>query len=100
MSRSLFHGTEKPRERRWSLPFGAAVENGRAGRSPPFVNCPDLRTVYPLSWEHERNEAPTGRKERQMKGYSTAAGYMGYVSWLGKYILFSTDQEYRDFLED
>ena len=35
-----------------------------------------------------------------MKGYSTAAGYMGYVSWLGKYILFSTDEEYRDFLED
>ena len=33
-----------------------------------------------------------------MKGYSTAAGYMGYVSWLGKYILFSTDEEYRDFL--
>lgn len=48
----------------------------------------------------KKNEAPTGRKERQMKGYSTAAGYMGYVSWLGKYILFSTDEEYRDFLED
>ena len=48
----------------------------------------------------KKNEAPTGRKERQMKGYSTAAGYMGYVSWLGKYILFSTDEEYWDFLED
>lgn len=48
----------------------------------------------------KKNQAPTGRKERQMKGYSTAAGYMGYVSWLGKYILFSTDEEYRDFLED
>lgn len=35
-----------------------------------------------------------------MKGYSTAAGYMGYVAWLGKYILFPTDEEYRDFLED
>ena len=35
-----------------------------------------------------------------MKGYSTAAGYMGYVGWLGKYILFSTDAEYRDFLQD
>ncbi len=48
----------------------------------------------------KKNEAPTGRKERQMKGYSTAAGYMGYVAWMGKYILFSTDEEYRDFLED
>ena len=31
-----------------------------------------------------------------MKGYSTAAGYMGYVAWMGKYILFSTDEEYRE----
>ena len=35
-----------------------------------------------------------------MKGYSTAAGYMGYVTWLGKYILFSTDAGYRDILAD
>ena len=62
-----------------------------------------VRISGPIFRDHgslKKNEAPAGRKERQMKGYSTAAGYMGYVAWMGKYILFSTDEEYRDFLED
>ena len=50
--------------------------------------------------DRKKTEPPAGRKEHSMKGYSTAAGYMGYVTWLGKYIHFSTDAEYRDFLED
>lgn len=33
-----------------------------------------------------------------MKGYTTAAGYMGYVN--GQYMLFSCEDEYRDYLED
>lgn len=30
-----------------------------------------------------------------MKGYYTASGYMGLVN--GKYILFSTEDEYKDY---
>ena len=44
----------------------------------------------------------TSRKELkedwQMKGYNTSNGYMGYVD--GKYILFASDKEYFEFMED
>lgn len=33
-----------------------------------------------------------------MKGYSTSNGYMGYVD--GEYILFASDQEYFEFVEE
>ena len=33
-----------------------------------------------------------------MKGYVTSNGYMGYVA--GKYILFASDKEYYEFMED
>ena len=33
-----------------------------------------------------------------MKGYVTSTGYMGYVD--GKYILFASDKEYYEFMED
>lgn len=33
-----------------------------------------------------------------MKGYSTAAGYMGFVN--GNYILFASEQDYREYMED
>lgn len=33
-----------------------------------------------------------------MKGYNTSNGYMGYVE--GKYILFASEQEYFEFMED
>ena len=33
-----------------------------------------------------------------MKGYDTSNGYMGYVE--GKYILFASEQEYFEFMED
>ncbi len=32
-----------------------------------------------------------------MKGYVTASGYMGLVD--GKYILFASEEEYREYLE-
>ena len=34
-----------------------------------------------------------------MKGYDTSNGYMGYVVE-GKYILFASEQEYFEFMED
>ena len=33
-----------------------------------------------------------------MKGYVRSNGYMGYVD--GKYILFASDKEYYEFMED
>ncbi len=33
-----------------------------------------------------------------MKGYTTASGYMGYVD--GSYILFASEEEYKEYMED
>lgn len=33
-----------------------------------------------------------------MKGYTTEAGFMGYVN--GRYMLFASEREYREYLED
>ncbi len=33
-----------------------------------------------------------------MKGYSTGDGYMGLVD--GRYMLFASESEYRDYIED
>lgn len=33
-----------------------------------------------------------------MKGYVVASGYMGYVN--GKYMLFASESDYREWLED
>lgn len=33
-----------------------------------------------------------------MKGYTTQAGYMGYVD--GEYMLFACEADYYEFLED
>lgn len=32
-------------------------------------------------------------------GYSVGSGYMGYVSWLNRMILFSTEEEYLEYIE-
>ncbi len=32
-----------------------------------------------------------------MKGYTTETGYMGYVN--GEYMLFASEEDYREFLE-
>ncbi len=33
-----------------------------------------------------------------MKGYSTDGGYMGLVE--GRYMLFASEEDYRDYMED
>lgn len=33
-----------------------------------------------------------------MKGYNTADGYMGFVD--GDYVLFSCEEDYREYLEN
>lgn len=35
-----------------------------------------------------------------MKGYVVAYGYMGYLPTDGKYLLFSTEEEYIDIYEE
>ena len=37
-------------------------------------------------------------RSRIMKGYMTAEGYMGYVG--GRYILFVSESEYLDYMEE
>ena len=38
------------------------------------------------------------RKERVMSGYFTYNGYMGFVN--GKYMLFASEADYVDYMED
>ena len=33
-----------------------------------------------------------------MKGYYNGAGYMGYVE--GRWVLFASEQDYREYMED
>ena len=33
-----------------------------------------------------------------MKGYATDSGYMGLVE--GRYMLFASEEDYRDYMED
>lgn len=33
-----------------------------------------------------------------MKGYHTAEGYMGFVN--GEYVLFASEADYREYVED
>ena len=38
------------------------------------------------------------RRKKSMKGYTTSAGYMGWVE--GRYILFASECEYREYIEE
>lgn len=38
------------------------------------------------------------RRKKNMKGYTTSAGYMGWVE--GRYILFASEREYREYIEE
>ena len=47
----------------------------------------------PFPWITPRKEAKTIEK-----GYFVPCGYMGFVPWLNRYQLFSTEEEYRDYI--
>lgn len=34
-----------------------------------------------------------------MKGYHVPDGYVGFVPWLSRWILFATEADYREYLE-
>ena len=38
------------------------------------------------------------RRMQDMKGYNVDNGYMGFVE--GRYMLFATEEDYREYLED
>ena len=59
-----------------------------------FVGCRDFCTVIC----YKMITSKKSKEDWQMKGYNTSNGYMGYVE--GKYILFASEQEYFEFMED
>ena len=35
-----------------------------------------------------------------VKGYPIATGYMGYVPWYGRYMLFETEDAYYEYINE
>lgn len=35
-----------------------------------------------------------------MKGYITQDGYMGYVPSLGRYLLFASETDYKEYIQE
>jgi hypothetical protein len=56
----------------------------------PFIGLP--------LWIIGTNKRNYSKGGRTMKGYNTQSGYMGFVD--GEYILFASEADYYDFLED
>lgn len=52
-----------------------------------------LHFVVPLVHKIQKEE-----EELVMKGYSTENGFMGYVN--GRYILFASESDYYDYMEN
>lgn len=38
--------------------------------------------------------------DEKFKGYYIATGYMGWVPWYGCYMLFCTEKEYYEYVEE
>ena len=38
------------------------------------------------------------RRKQKMKGYATSEGYMGLVQ--GRYMIFASEVDYREYMED
>lgn len=53
----------------------------------------DLRYI-----EFNENRCKRYAGGRTMKGYNTDNGYMGYVE--GTYMLFASENDYKDYMED
>lgn len=56
-----------------------------------FCYAPDIK------WQILKN-LQDEQEEMHMKGYTTSAGYMGWVE--GRYILFASECEYREYIEE
>ena len=55
-----------------------------------------LKKCYLLSRTADESRFWTGGN--RMKGYNTSEGYMGLVD--GRYVLFASEADYREYLED
>lgn len=69
-----------------------------------YLKLKNLGQVYVLSYtcfgilssEHEEHE--NERTDMLMKGYIIGEGYMGYVD--GRYMLFASEKDYQEYMED
>ena len=73
-------------------PRSLAIKAFKAAIEP--VGCQDFCTAICYKMVTSKKS----KEDWQMKGYDTSNGYMGYVE--GKYILFASEQEYFEFMED
>ena len=58
-------------------------------------------TATPVDFEYQMKQKRYKIKLKEdliMKGYNTNDGFMGYVN--GSYILFASESDYREWLED
>lgn len=56
-------------------------------------SCPTFGTALVVRLQQENNQ-----EALKMKGFAVHNGYMGYVE--GRYLLFATESDYREFFED
>ena len=77
---------------RQKLAFENSIKAIKAAIGP--VGCRDFCTAI---W-YKMITSKKSKEDWLMKGYDTSNGYMGYVE--GKYILFASEQEYFEFMED
>ena len=80
---------------RQKLAFENSIKAIKAAIGP--VGCRDFCTAIYCNMITSKNKKKS-KEDWQMKGYNTSNGYMGYVE--GKYILFASEQEYFEFMED
>jgi hypothetical protein len=64
--------------------------------------CPFYSPPLEIDCNHQAdeasNEAFKEMEEWAMKGYNTGDGYMGFVE--GRYILFASESDYYDFMNE
>ena len=80
---------------RQKLAFENSIKAIKAAIEP--VGCRDFCTAIYCKMITSKKKKKS-KEDWQMKGYNTSNGYMGYVE--GKYILFASEQEYFEFMED
>ena len=65
----------------------------------PVLSCQDFFTPsLRYCIQQEQRGFPTDEEVSEMKGYTVENGYMGLVD--GKYMLFASENDYREWLED
>ena len=61
--------------------------------------CADFSTPVRIYWKHkeQKRQQESKEEEKEMKGYNVESGYMGLVR--GRYMLFASEEDYREYLE-